>query len=51
MINIMKFEKIYTKFLFFSYFAFCAEENIISNIASKNHKSTLYLTSSEIVLH
>jgi hypothetical protein len=51
MIDIMKFEKTYTKFFFFSYFAFCAEENIISNIASKDHRSTLCLTLSEIVLH
>jgi hypothetical protein len=51
MIDIMRFEKTYTKFFFFSYFAFCAEENIISNIESKDHRSTLCLTSNEIVLH
>jgi hypothetical protein len=51
MIDIMKFEKIYTKFFFLWYFALCAEKNIISNIALKDHKSTLCLTSSEIILH
>ncbi len=51
MIDIMRFEKTYTRLLFLSYFALCARENIISNIDSKDHRSTLCLTSSEIVLH